>query len=1071
MSIQLFVSNALPKLAAQMASDLKQNKSNVFAPEQIITQTEGMNNWLKICLSQHLGIAANLVFGKPSDLISKIYYLLGGFSKPILGVDYIKWNLYHILSEQGFKDKFSGIAKYYAGNDVKQIALASKLADLFDQYQIYRPEIIEKWSRTELVNVVDDFQEYLWARLQEIVNKSMLDKTNIIQEIIEHLKQEEKQDLLKTNLPHIQFFGIAVITPFYLNLFNELAKHIDIRFYLLNPAPTMYWLEDKSEKEIARFAQKFPKIKRENNTFGTQGNELLNSWGTIIKDSFSLLFQDEMYINSYNDDLAEEPAEPESLLQKIQYDIFNNADREIRAVLSEADLSDGSVQINACYTIVREVEVLYNYLVDLVENRSGEYSPRDFVVMASDIDNYAPYIRAVFDNAPYRFPYTIADEHINVGNSIFNAIEQIISLQLEAFKTEDIMVLFESKYIRERFGIQDVSLIRRGIEAANIRFGQRGNLENGTHVLSWDYGLKRMMYGICVSGEPIVDIDGDTLIPLDAFEGSDTYDLMRFWYFMQELERTLLKRNTAKGVVEWGKFIQELVEDLVFQSSEQEDDDYHRLIQYLERLSSFEEISAEPISFEVFRHSFLEVLNTETKAKSFAGAGITFCSLIPMRSIPFKMVAMLGMNFDKFPRKENEPSFNIIEQKKRKGDRNVKDNDKHLFLETILSAEQNFYLSYIGRSAKDAVPIPPSSLVDELIEYIVQGVAKTNKNLYEQIVTVHPLQGFSQKYFDGSGLNTYLSDANYESKAGSSQSESSEIELNFDEIALSDLLNFIKDPIKFYFNKRLGIYYREEAILLPDTEVFDFDSLSNWKIKDDLLNLPVDQYETYFERQNLMGNFPLMNAGKLVFQKFLKDLKLKKDMIEAQTTGKDASPIGLSFKIGKHILTGKSDHVFADMFLAWSDSSNNKKHVVSAYLEYLVLTAAGNELDFSFIDLKKSKDFWFKRNTISQSEAEQELMQYLEFFKNGYKEPFMFCPSMGGNPLKYFKDGPEGFVSTVYKMIENPNDYFFKDNEYNIKALEHGFFELDQAHKFDQNIQFIYGPINRLLPKMSKLWK
>ena len=139
MSIQLFVSNALPKLAAQMASDLKQNKSNVFAPEQIITQTEGMNNWLKICLSQHLGIAANLVFGKPSDLISKIYYLLGGFSKPILGVDYIKWNLYHILSEQGFKDKFLGIAKYYAGNDVKQIALASKLADLFDQYQIYLP--------------------------------------------------------------------------------------------------------------------------------------------------------------------------------------------------------------------------------------------------------------------------------------------------------------------------------------------------------------------------------------------------------------------------------------------------------------------------------------------------------------------------------------------------------------------------------------------------------------------------------------------------------------------------------------------------------------------------------------------------------------------------------------------------------------------------------------------------------------------------------------------------------------------------------------------------------------------
>ena len=1071
MSIQLFVSNALPKLAAQMASDLKQNKTSVFAPEQIITQTEGMNNWLKIRLSQHLGIAANLVFGKPSDLISKIYYLLGGFSKPILGVDYIKWNLYHILSEQGFKEKFKGIAKYYEGNDVKQIALAAKLADLFDQYQIYRPEIIETWSRTELVNVVDDFQEYLWVRLQEIVNKSMLDKTNIIQEIIEALKLEEKQDLLKANFPHIQFFGIAVITPFYLNLFNELAKYIDIRFYLLNPAPTSYWLEDKSEKEIARFAQKFPKIKRENNTFGTQGNELLNSWGTIIKDSFSLLFQDEMYINSYNDDLAEEPLEAETLLQKIQNDIFYNADTDMRLKLNEADLKDGSVKINACYTIVREVEVLYNYMVDLVENSESKYSPRDFVVMASDIDTYAPYIRAVFDNAPYRFPYTIADEHINVGNSIFNAIEQILSLQLEAFKTEDIMVLLESKYIRERFGLQDVALIRRAIEAANIRFGQKGNKENGTNVLSWDHGLKRILYGICISGEPVVEIDGDTLIPLDVFEGSDTYDLIRFWYFMQELERTLLKRNSAKSVVDWGKYVQELVEDLVFQSSEQEDDDYHRLILYLERLSTFEEISAEPISFEVFRHSFLEVLNTETKAKSFASAGVTFCSLIPMRSIPFKVVAMLGMNFDKFPRKENEPSFNLIEQKKRKGDRNVKDNDKHLFLETILSAEQNFYVSYIGRSAKDAVPIPPSSLLDELIEYIVQGVESTDKNLYDLIVNVHPLQGFSQKYFDGSGLKTYLSDANYESKAADSKSESNELELSFDEIALADLLNFIKDPIKFYFNKRLGIYYREESILLPDTEVFDFDALSNWKIKDDLLKLPADGYETYFERQSLMGNFPLMNAGKLVFQKFLQDLQVKKETIEKHRGGQEASPLVFNFKIGTHILSGKSEQVYGDLFLSWSDSSNNKKHVVAAYWEYLVLTAAGQELDFCFVDLKKSKEFWLKRNSISQAEAEQELIQYLEFFKSAYKEPFMFCPGLPGNPLNYFNKGPEGFVSMVNGLTDSMNNFFFKGNEYNSKAFECGFFEMEHAEKFKENIEIIFGRINHLMPKLSKLWK
>jgi exonuclease V gamma subunit len=140
-------------------------------------------------------------------------------------------------------------------------------------------------------------------------------------------------------------------------------------------------------------------------------------------------------------------------------------------------------------------------------------------------------------------------------------------------------------------------------------------------------------------------------------------------------------------------------------------------------------------------------------------------------------------------------------------------------------------------------------------------------------------------------------------------------------------------------------------------------------------------------------------------------------------------------------------------------------------LEYLVLTAAGHALDFCFIDLKKSKEIWLKCNEISQAEAVQELSQYVEFFKSAYKEPFMFCPGMLGNPLTYFKKGREGFVSTVYGMIENPKDYFFKNNEYNTKALEYGFFELDHAHKFEANIEFIFGRINHLMPKLSKLWK
>ena len=103
-----------------------------------------------------------------------------------------------------------------------------------------------------------------------------------------------------------------------------------------------------------------------------------------------------------------------------------------------------------------------------------------------------------------------------------------------------------------------------------------------------------------------------------------------------------------------------------------------------------EEDATVKISFEVFRYSFLKRLQVEQKSASFMKGGITFCSMVPMRSIPFKVVAMLGMNFDKFPRKETAISFSLLQHWK-PGDRNVKNNDKHLFLETLLSAQQFLY--------------------------------------------------------------------------------------------------------------------------------------------------------------------------------------------------------------------------------------------------------------------------------------------------------------------------------------------------------------------------------------------
>ncbi len=1063
MAIQLYVSNALPKLAKQLAIDLKENHNGVFAQQQIVTQTDGMNNWLKIKLAEHLGIAANCAFKKPNDLVSLIYFWLGGYDKPVISSDYIKWSVYHLLNDADFIKQFPFIAVYYKNHDIKRIALASKVADLFDQYQVYRPEIITAWKETKKMSDIQEWQHYIWLKIYQDSKGVMLDKTDAIHAIIQFLAQPDKLKILKSKLPHVHFFGIAVITPAYLRLFYELSKHISIQFYLLNPAPASYWLEDHSEKEIARIVQK-SKRKGPAGNFAMVGNELLNSWGTIIKESFSLLFEEESYINNYNDSLALEPADPTTLLKKIQHDIYFNAPVESRNQINESDLVDASITVNSCYTIVREVEVLYNYLVNRVEQSSAEYSPRDIVVMVSDINSYAPYIRAVFDNAPYSFPYTIADENLSEGNTFFTSIETILSLHPESFKAEEILQLLESKYIRERFGISDVDLIRKTVDAANIRFGTVGDKNDDTRLLSWQYGLKRIIYGICISGEPILNIDDDILIPLDSIEGTDAQELIRFWHMMQMLEYTIRQRSKPRSIAQWSLYLQELIESLVFQAAETDDEDYHRLISYLEKLTLLEEISNEPIGFDVFKHSFLEILTSETKAMAFAGAGITFCSLIPMRSIPFKVVAMLGMNFDKFPRKENKLSFNLIESQRRKGDRNVKDNDKHLFLETILSAEESFYLSFIGRSAKDGTKIPPSSLVDELVEYIIQGTPNQEDTLKSKIITTHPLHGFSQRYFNGSGLVSYLSDDKYTATTNITSSKNDAPDFDFSEINTDQLLKFIKNPIKWYFNKGLGVYYRDEKHLLPDTEIFELDFLSNWKLKDDLLQMPESSYRTYFERLHLMGFLPLKNSGELEFEKAIESTMPKIQQIKDVSQGLEHKPIAVNLTIGGSLITGTINSVYGNRLIAISDSKNKNKYIIQAYVSFLLAHAQGFNIDLYYLDFKFSKVTQSLPNCISQADAITQLEKIVEYYRSGFKEPFLFYPDF---PLEIFEKDALDFIGAIEKMKNDKYIHLFED-DYISKSYYLDFFSEENFEAIRTNTKLIIDSVNCILPGIIK---
>ncbi|RYZ35006.1 MAG: exodeoxyribonuclease V subunit gamma, partial [Sphingobacteriales bacterium] len=472
----------------------------------------------------------------------------------------------------------------------------------------------------------------------------------------------------------------SIITRYHMDILSELAGVIDVHFYLLNPAPEIYWIDDRNEKDVAIWRQRgVPDTDTQ-----LLGNNLLTSWGRVLQNTFRLLFKNEDLINNYQTIETMEP-QPDSLLHKVQADIFANLTTD-RNPVTQDDIDDGSITVYSNYTIANEVESLYHYLVQLVDKRQAALSPRDIVVMVSDIDRYAPYIKAVFDNAPYPFRFKIADVSLTMGSNIYSALQQVLQLNEQNFTAEAVMQLLDSAYIRNRFRITDVDRLRTLVHAANIRFGMSGRKQDETYLVSWVHGLKRMMYGICLHGGEPFEESGDMLFPLDLAEGGDAWEVIRFCHFAEVLMATITARKRDRSIGEWVRYVEEVVNDLIFLPEEEANEDYAVLIDKLARYNELNELMEEHVAYEIFSYNIVASLEADSRSSLFINDGITFCSLIPMRSIPFKVVAMLGMDNDSFPRKETLVNFNVIHQKHELGDRNIKDNDKHLFLETVLSA-------------------------------------------------------------------------------------------------------------------------------------------------------------------------------------------------------------------------------------------------------------------------------------------------------------------------------------------------------------------------------------------------
>jgi exodeoxyribonuclease V gamma subunit len=561
--LRVYHSNRLEILADQLAVLVRQPTDSPFVPETIIVQSLGMAGWLSLRLADHLGVCAHVWFPFPAAFIWDMFHrvLTHVPETSPFAPDVLTWRLMPLLGSLEEAPRFASLSAYCeGGDDVKRYALASRIATVYDQYLVYRPDWIRAWE----TGAEDHWQAELWRR---VIAGNGAHRLHVHEQFLRAL---ETETWARANLPgRVSLIGIPALPPIYLDLFARLAESVDLHVFLLNPCQE-YWGDIVADRDLARQA---PVDDPEALHFET-GNNLLASTGKLGRNFIDL-------VQDYPHHLMEQYAEPgeDSLLHRLQSDVLHLRNRGTSPCpASPMRPDDQSVQVHVCHSRMREVEVLYDQLLGLFEAYS-DLQPSDVVVMAPDIEAYAPLIEAVFGAGEgiRSVPFSIADRSLRAESSVVNAFFAILELSGSRYDVNRVLALLEVSAIQCRFSFAngDLALIRRWLQATGVRWGidHESRAALGLPAMrehTWRAGLDRLLAGYALpGGNARVFAE---ILPYDAVEGVEAQVVGRLHTFTEAVFGLVTTLRDRRPIQAWIRTLVDLIEGFFAPDEEEERD-------------------------------------------------------------------------------------------------------------------------------------------------------------------------------------------------------------------------------------------------------------------------------------------------------------------------------------------------------------------------------------------------------------------------------------------------------------------------------------------------------------------
>ncbi|MGV0852642.1 exodeoxyribonuclease V subunit gamma [Mycolicibacterium phlei] len=937
-------------LADGLGALLAEPPADPFAEELVIVPAKGVERWLSQRLSHILGsgsggdgVCAGIAFRNPRSLIAE---LTGTDRDDPWSPDAMVWPLMEVIDASCTEDWCKPLATHlghFEAGDEKELrqgrryAVARRLAGLFASYARQRPQLLVDWEEGADRGVPTDlsWQPHLWRALIERIDADTPH--------IRHTKTVARLRESPADLPErLSLFGHTRLPSTEIELLDALSTHHDLHLWLPHPSDPLWQSLKGVHGQIPR---------RDDTSHREVAHPLLATLGRDLRE-----LQRALPADPATDEYLGGRDHPDTLLGWLQSDITANRLRPAGRVHRE---TDRSVQVHSCHGPARQIDVLREVLLGLLAD-DPTLEPRDILVMCPDIETYAPLIVAGFGlgdmiqgvHPAHQLRVRLADRSLVQTNPLLNVASQLLALAGGRATASEVLNLAQAAPVRARFDFSDDDLedITRWVRQAGIRWGfdQEHRKPYGVDFVqnTWRFGTDRVLAGVAMSDDSHAWID--TTLPLDDVS-SNRVDLAgQLAEYVERLHRAVENLTGARPLAEWLSALTDAIALL----TEVGDDDVWQTAQ-LEREFAEIRATAGPRADTLMRLADVRALldrhlaGRPTRA-NFRTGTLTVCTMVPMRSVPHRVVCLVGLDDGVFPRLGIVDGDDVLARDPMTGERDIRSEDRQLLLDAIGAATETLVITYTGANEYSGQERPPAVPLAELLDVLDRT---TEKPVRDQILVRHPLQPFDTRNVVPGALVPgvpFTFDSTVKRAAQTRTAERAERPPFIsgplpapppDDVVLADLVAFFRDPVKGFF-RSLEYTLPWEVDGVEDAMPVDLDALEEWTVGDRMLHDMLRGMEPDAARQAewRRGTLP---PGHLGWRRATEICEQATQLAETARPYRSAQPraVDVDIDLGGRRVTGTVTPVYGDRLVSATYSKLDGRHLMQPWIQLLALYA------------------------------------------------------------------------------------------------------------------------------------